>query len=65
MKNIEREELRKLQDKVIEHLIKIGYLKTDKLGIYDNNMRVITLADLEKYLYPQYKIDFQNFLLEE
>jgi hypothetical protein len=64
MNQADREYLRKLQDKVIESTKKTGLPDDYKTNMRDNNNHDLTIADLKKYLYPQFKQVFEDYIRE-
>ena len=65
MTDIDRQELRELQNKVIADLLRRGYTESDKLGIYDANQKNLTIKELRQYIYPTMRQDFINYLSED
>ena len=62
-KNDERDELRKLQDKVVKRLEREGWKDSDTLeDLWGANNKPISLRDIKQYLYPQFKNLFQDFI---
>ena len=57
----ERDQMRKLQDKLIAKLSKRGIGEYDSIG-RDHNNNILTIADLREYIYPQLKQRFQDTL---
>ena len=55
-----RDDLRKLQDKMIQKLIKQGYEDNDQITL-DKHGHWITLGDLKQFLYPERKNDFEFY----
>ena len=62
VKNDERDELRKLQDKVVKRLEREGWKDSDTLEDLWSGNRPISLRDIKQYLYPQFKNLFQDFI---
>lgn len=58
-----RNDLRKIQNKVVKKLIKEGYELEDKLQGYSRPDGLpITVRDLNDYLFPAFVDNFKNYL---
>jgi len=54
--------LRRLQDKVVVRLERLGYTDNDKLSIRNHDGYHICLLDLKQYLYFGMEYEFTEFL---
>lgn len=58
-----RDQLRRLQDKVVSKLLKEGYETNDDVhGVYMPNGKTCKLSDLQKYLIEGYELEFIEYL---
>ena len=58
-----REEVRKIQDKVVKKLIKEGYELEDKLQGYSRpDGLLLSIRDLNDYIFPAFIDNFKAFL---
>ena len=62
MTNKEREEMRKIQDKVIASAERTGLPDSYETNCIDSNNHHITVGDLRKYIYPQFKQVFEDYI---
>ena len=56
----ERNEMRALQDRIIEKCSKVGY--TDNIRISENMPIDINIGAIKKYIYPAYRNELERIL---
>jgi len=60
MTNKERQEIRDEQDKLIKHLLSKGL--TDLNIVIETPLQIITMGNLQSFIYPQFKSIIQELL---
>lgn len=64
MDNKDRDQLRKLQDRVVKMLLNSGYDEGSKLGVYDGNLNQLRVKDLQEKIYPLLEREFKEYVLD-
>ena len=64
MNENERIEMRVLQNKVVASAERTGLPDDYKTNCRDSNNHEITIGDLRKYIYPQFKQVFEDYIAE-